>query len=86
MLLIPCPHCGERDENEFDYGGPAIDFPELSANTAEWHRAVHLPDLDECNLEEFWFHAAGCGCWIKTQRNIKTNEFQVFEQPNRGQS
>ena len=24
MLLIPCPHCGPRDESEFTYGGPAV--------------------------------------------------------------
>ena len=23
MLLIPCPHCGERDETEFRCGGEA---------------------------------------------------------------
>ncbi|MDZ7712529.1 MAG: sarcosine oxidase subunit delta, partial [Rhodovibrio sp.] len=23
MLLIPCPYCGERTENEFSYGGEA---------------------------------------------------------------
>jgi heterotetrameric sarcosine oxidase delta subunit len=86
MLLIPCPHCGDRDESEFDYGGPALHFPELSADIAEWYRTVHEPEIDESELDELWFHAAGCGCWIKTRRNIRTHTFQDSTQDKRRQT
>ncbi|MFT5115187.1 MAG: heterotetrameric sarcosine oxidase delta subunit [Parasphingorhabdus sp.] len=86
MLLIPCPHCGERDESEFDYGGRATDFPELQANQSVWYRAIHLSDVNEVIVNEVWFHAAGCECWIEVQRNIRTHEFQSLEKSSQDRS
>ena len=77
MLLIPCPNCGERDESEFDYGGRAISYPELSASSAEWHRVVHLRDNPQGQIEEFWYHASGCECWIRLSRDLVTHEFDA---------
>ncbi|MCP4433847.1 MAG: sarcosine oxidase subunit delta [Gammaproteobacteria bacterium] len=84
MLLVPCPHCGDRDESEFDYGGRAIDSPALQADLTQWHEAIHLPDSIESNVTEIWFHTAGCECWIKLQRNIHTHEFQNPVISNKG--
>ena len=77
MLLIPCPHCGERDENEFDYGGRAIDFPDLTADSANWHEALHLPVANNNIVEEVWFHTAGCECWIRLRRDIRNHDFHA---------
>lgn len=75
MLLIPCPHCGDRDESEFNYGGRTLDFPALTATTREWHQAVHLsPDNAEW-ADECWYHYAGCERWIRLRRNLSTHEF-----------
>jgi heterotetrameric sarcosine oxidase delta subunit len=74
-MLIPCPHCGNRDENEFDYGGRAVDLPELSADASQWHQALHLPDTGKNIVDEYWFHAAGCECWISLQRCLSTHVF-----------
>ena len=74
MLLIPCPYCGERDESEFDYGGRAISYPELEGSSAEWHRALHLRDNQPDEIEEFWYHAGGCECWIRLRRNLLSHE------------
>jgi heterotetrameric sarcosine oxidase delta subunit len=75
MLLIPCPNCGERDESEFDYGGRAIEFPELSAPSDEWHRALHLGcDAGE-DVDEYWYHSAGCERWIRLRRNLASHDF-----------
>ena len=45
MLLIPCPHCGPRDESEFDYGGRALRLPDLEVASTT---AIGLdPDFKE---------------------------------------
>lgn len=75
MLLIPCPHCGERDESEFDYGGRALDLPSLAAATDAWHAALHLGnDAQDC-ANEYWYHFAGCERWIRLRRNLVSHEF-----------
>ena len=75
MLLIPCPHCGERDESEFDYGGRARALPALNATPQQWHQALHL-DSDETDVvKELWFHTAGCERWIEMERNVRSHEF-----------
>ena len=85
MLLIPCPHCGERDECEFAYGGHAVDFPELQADLSAWHHAIHLADISDDNVTEVWFHADGCECWILLQRNIRTHEFHELNKLDQSQ-
>jgi heterotetrameric sarcosine oxidase delta subunit len=76
MLLIPCPNCGERDESEFDYGGRAINYPELEAPAGDWHRALHLRDNQPDDIEELWYHAGGCECWIRLTRNLLNHEIK----------
>ena len=77
MLLIPCPHCGERDESEFDYGGRALALPPLDASCDDWHAALHLGnDGAEC-ASEYWYHAAGCERWIRLRRHLTTHAFIV---------
>jgi len=75
MLLIPCPHCGARDESEFDYGGRALALPSLAASAADWHQALHLGNDSEDCVDEYWYHGAGCECWIQLRRNLSTHEF-----------
>ena len=75
MLLIPCPHCGERDESEFDYGGRALELPALDASLQQWHEALHLGDRSGTCAEEFWYHAAGCERWIRLHRRLSDHSF-----------
>ena len=75
MLLIPCPHCGERDESEFDYGGRALALPALDATTREWHQALHLGNDSEDCADEYWYHSAGCERWIRLRRNLSNHVF-----------
>lgn len=76
MLLIPCPHCGPRDESEFSYGGPARALPPLDGPVAETQRAIHNPINPRGPLQEHWYHASGCECWIKVTRNTLTHAFE----------
>ncbi len=72
MLLIRCPHCGERPELEFRYGGeahvarpadPALlddqgwaDFLYMRGNPKGWHA-------------ERWRHEHGCGRFFNAVRH-----------------
>lgn len=77
MLLIPCPNCGPRAEEEFAYGGPARVLPRLDgkADAAAWHQAVHSGGTSATIQSEFWYHHAGCESWVTLQRNLRSHEF-----------
>ncbi|MCP4186753.1 MAG: sarcosine oxidase subunit delta [Gammaproteobacteria bacterium] len=62
MLLIPCPHCGERDQSEFHYGGRSTRSPD-PGNTSE-------------TIQEIWYHQAGCESWIEICRNPNNHEIE----------
>ena len=79
MLLIPCPWCGLRDESEFDYGGNHIVFPQITdpptSSVTTWHRVIHLRENTRGNIQELWYHRAGCERWFSVIRNTQTHAF-----------
>ena len=76
MLLIPCPHCGPRDEGEFTYGGPKRRLPtlDLTADTQDWHRALHVGLNARGPITEIWYHSSGCETWIEVPRDTATHQ------------
>jgi sarcosine oxidase, subunit delta len=76
MLIIPCPHCGPRDQIEFSHGGEGdrarpADMAVLSdAALADYlfmranPRGVH---------RERWNHAAGCRKWFTISRDTRSH-------------
>jgi len=86
VLLIPCPYCGERDESEFDYGGRTVDLPELNASSVEWHKALHLHEVDKNFIDEDWFHTVGCESWIRLKRNPDSHEFLEVDESQAGET
>lgn len=77
MLLIPCPHCGERDETEFAHGGAVRHMPALDgqSDAGDWHKALHLRDRVEGPRAEYWYHHAGCERWIALTRHMRSHRF-----------
>lgn len=76
MLLIPCPHCGLRNETEFSYGGQAgIAYPADPAalTDAQWVEYLFLRDNPKGRWRERWVHAAGCRRWFDLERDTLTN-------------
>ena len=72
MLLIPCPHCGPRDEIEFRYGGQAhVAYPSDPAalSDAEWADYLFMRENPRGVWEERWMHAAGCRRWFDLLRS-----------------
>jgi sarcosine oxidase, subunit delta len=72
VLLIPCPHCGLRDEIEFRYGGQAhVAYPSDPAalSDAEWADYLFMRENPRGVWEERWMHAAGCRRWFDLARS-----------------
>ena len=77
MLVIRCPFCGDRNESEFTYYGPAaMTRPEDAAgfSAEEWVEYLAVPSNPVGPVTERWWHARGCGSWVTIRRNTATHE------------
>ena len=74
MLLIPCPHCGNRAQVEFAYGGDAArQRPPDGAPDEAWYEYVYLRANPRGPHREWWLHHGGCGRWIQVVRDTATH-------------
>jgi heterotetrameric sarcosine oxidase delta subunit len=77
MLLLQCPWCGDRSEEEFACGGegdivrPLV--PEQLDDRA-WGDYVFMRRNEKGMHFERWRHAHGCGRWFNVARSTVTNE------------
>ena len=80
-MRIPCPHCGERDVQEFSYLGDAtLVRPEGPEATPEAMQAyVYLRDNPAGPHRELWYHAAGCHAWLVVTRDTRTHAIAAVE-------
>ena len=88
MMTIPCPHCGVRDESEFQCGGTAhLTRPALDATDREWGEYLYFRDNPKGAHRERWRHAYGCGRWFNVVRDTVTHEiasvYAITESPSR---
>ncbi|MEI9851476.1 MAG: sarcosine oxidase subunit delta [Sphingomonas sp.] len=78
MFLIPCPHCGPRDQIEFRCGGQAhVERPDPApeADARAWADYLFFRDNPKGPALERWVHEAGCGQWFNVARDTVTHEF-----------
>ena len=83
MLLIPCPWCGARNEDEFLNGGEAAKRrPADPAQTGReaWYRYLYTPANTKGWLRERWWHVRGCRRWFMIDRNTRTHEIKQVEE------
>ena len=76
MLLIECPFCGPRDEQEFRCGGQGhITRPGLDAGVtdADWGAYLFVRDNPRGDHAERWLHRYGCGRWFNMIRHTGTH-------------
>ena len=76
MLLIDCPWCGARPENEFGYGGEAhIDRPHdaASLNDTAWAAFLYMRNNPKGRHAERWRHIHGCGRFFNCLRDTTTD-------------
>jgi heterotetrameric sarcosine oxidase delta subunit len=74
MLLIVCPHCGPRASIEFTFRGATTPRPSVDATTpAGWRAYLYERENLAGNVEEEWFHTAGCRRFLLVERNTIDN-------------
>jgi sarcosine oxidase subunit delta len=77
MLLIPCPHCGERPEIEFRYGGEAhVARPADPAalDDEAWAAYLYLRSNPKGQHAERWRHIHGCGRYFNVLRDTVSDK------------
>ncbi len=83
MLLIPCPYCGPRSEEEFSYGNEAhIARPKQpdKLNDAQWAEFVFMRSNTKGVFLERWMHAQGCRRWFNVARDtVSYDILAVYE-------
>jgi sarcosine oxidase subunit delta len=76
LLLIPCLHCGLRDETEFRFGGEAYRSrpacPEQLSD-GEWTDYLFSRSNPKGVNFERWFHWGGCEQWFVLCRDTVTH-------------
>lgn len=79
MLRIPCPFCGTRDQDEFQFGGEAgvrrPQHPE-QASDAQWADYLFCRDNVNGMQSELWVHRVGCRQWFVLERDTLTHEIR----------
>ena len=88
MLRISCPYCGDRDEDEFSYGGEAhIARPENSWTMSDddWADYLFMRANPKGPHAERWCHSHGCGRWFNVLRDTATHDilavYRIGERP-----
>ena len=73
-MRIPCPHCGERGNDEFLYVGAAdLVRPAAEAPAAAWHEYVYQRENPAGPHRELWQHVNGCRRWLVVTRDTRTH-------------
>ena len=78
MLIIDCPFCGPRAENEFAYGGEGGIARPLATETLtdeQWGDYVFMRHNPKGLHHEQWRHASGCGKWFNALRDTVSYRF-----------
>jgi len=75
MLRIRCPHCGDRDEVEFRFGGEShVVRPGPGVSDSEWAEYLFNRDNPDGLHLERWCHSYGCGQWFNVARDTVTHD------------
>jgi sarcosine oxidase subunit delta len=84
MLLIACPWCGARPENEFRYGGEAhIVRPRDpgSLDDQEWAEFLYMRSNPKGVHHERWRHIHGCGRFFNCVRDTVSDRILATYRP-----
>ena len=77
MLLIECPYCGPRSEEEFSYGGEAHILRPAdpdALNDEQWADYLFMQGNTKGVFYERWVHSHGCRRWFNVARDTLTYE------------
>lgn len=79
MLLIPCPHCGPRNQEEFAYERSVDSLVRLDDAPGVAMAALYARANLRGEDHEIWVHAQGCGQWLRLTRDRVTHAFRDVE-------
>lgn len=80
MLLIPCPHCGPREEREFRCGGEAhVARPPFgeAVDDQAFAEYLYVRTNPRGVQAERWHHQYGCRQWFNVLRDTVTHEIRA---------
>jgi len=76
-MLINCPFCGPRAENEFVFGGSSADNCEVATeNTTALTDYLYFRNNPKGWNIEYWVHRHGCQSWLEVERHTVTHEIR----------
>ena len=75
-FLINCPNCGERDVNEFRFGGEFSVRPKPGADSGQWASYLYSKKNAAGMQREWWIHRFGCRKWFLAERDTVTNRVE----------
>jgi sarcosine oxidase subunit delta len=79
MLLIPCPFCGPRPEDEFVFGGEAhVRRPGYydAVSDREWADYLFMRSNAKGRSAERWCHLYGCRQWFHMLRDTVSHRIE----------
>ncbi len=79
MLLIPCPHCGPRNQEEFAYERTLDSVVRLDDAPDVALSALYTRANLRGDDHEIWTHAQGCGQWLRLTRHRMTHAIHSVE-------
>ena len=85
MLLIACPWCGERPENEFRYGGEAHIARAQNPGAVDdnaWSDFLYARSNVKGRHYERWRHLHGCGRFFNCARDTVTDRILGTYRPS----
>ncbi|MGI9015675.1 MAG: sarcosine oxidase subunit delta [Euzebya sp.] len=74
VLVISCPHCGPRNDEEFTFMGEVVMRPAPTSDPVQWRRYLYQRDNVAGVQSERWFHVQGCRRHLLVHRDTTTNE------------
>lgn len=76
MLLIACPHCGDRAQAEFAYERTLDSIVPLDAAPQAALRRLYTRENPRGWSDELWRHAFGCRSWMVVRRHRVTHAIE----------
>ena len=80
-FLLPCPHCGPRDVNEFTTTGEVLTRPKDRPTLRELTDYIYFRRNTAGVQREWWYHRQGCGTWFLAERDTRSNEILAVSLP-----
>ncbi len=73
MMLIDCPHCGPRAQEEFTYERTRDSVVPLDATPAAAMATLYARANPRGEEDEIWRHTLGCRGWLELRRHRITH-------------